>query len=410
MQSSAPQILADKKATQAVKGYAQANGQVFYFASLPIRPGSGEGDPSGQIVFMKRLDESFTKQVSELAKFDVSYVPAIGASANADESVSRILSNGQVQEGKALGIKTSAMLIEDASRVSIASVAVDVGGKSIGTFVASLGRDVMTEGQRTLKTLLISIAVVMAATLAALIGAMNRFVVNRLARLNREVVEVESAEHWGGRVTSNSPDEVGQLSGAINKMLCTIEERNAAIRDIVQNFPSGFAMLDAQGRILAAYTRHCETLLGAAHFEGKLFSQIAFQAKREQDQWSLMFDQLMLDLLPEDMNLDQLPKETLADDRSLSIAANVVRAEDGSIRSVLVTLTDISALKRAAAENAEIQAVVQILKSRTVFKSFIAQLPETLKNLERSLCTEAGQDVARKSLHMLKDFCLSGRI
>jgi sensor domain CHASE-containing protein/signal transduction histidine kinase len=418
-----PNILAAPAATEVQKGWVFKSGVLFAYASLPIRQGTGEGESAGVMSFFKRADERFLHRVSELTKFKVNFQTATRDEATRlDESNS--FGRAQVQPSKLAGFSDKWFIATSEDSIRIAAQAKDFNDQSFGVFQAQLPREIRAEGERTLESLLSGAAAMLAAMFIALLIALDRFVIGRILGLNRSIESVGTKDNCGtngtvdtggdgpqidfpgstpkrttqaptqspkkqsGRVPSMGQDEVGDLSKAINAMLDTIDEKNRSMQEVIANVQSGFLMVDKDGVILHGHTEYCLKLFDRDSISGLPVADLLFgndRQRRDRQTFDFLISQIFDDILPEETSAGQLPSSTCSSlkdgNRWFAINVKAIREDNGTVKSVLFTISDVTAIKDTERKVEEIQALLQILRSKEVFGAFIDDLPENLDRL-----------------------------
>lgn len=396
-----PQITEDLKTKKPLKGLLNIEGQFFSYAQLPVRPGTGEGDEGkGHMVFFKRIDEAFLKRASELSKLNITLLKT---ASDKNKIAEEIFSTSNLTDSKVDFLTRSSFLINDDESITTASEIRDINGDVLGAFSAVLDRDVMAEGKRTLKIIYVSMVLMAGCLLIFLLVVINKFVVTRLSVLNNEVQEVQKNDAHLSLVGVNGTDEISSLASAINSMLTSIDERSSAMKELLVNVHSGFMMLNDKCEIQKGYTHYCNELLGTEDLENKDFSSLIFLTKRDYKSYKFLFGQVFDDILPDSISLSQLPSQALLPNgRWVSITGSVVRGDKKQVKSVLMTLNDISELKKAESENEETQAIMKIVKSKIVFQNFAQELPASFAIMRQQVRSASQQPLAQKSLHTLK--------
>jgi sensor domain CHASE-containing protein/signal transduction histidine kinase len=421
-----PNILADPAATEVQKGWVFKSGVLFAYASLPIRQGTGEGESAGVMSFFKRADQQFLDRVSELTKFKVEFQSATKADANLlDES--NAFGEAQVQPSKLAGFSDKWFIPTSEDSIRIAAQAKDFNDKNFGFFQAQLPREIRAEGERTLESLLSGAAAMLAAMFIALLIALDRFVIGRILGLNRSIESVstqstngdgpqidlpgstprrtiqaptQSSKKQTSRVPSMGKDEVGDLSNAINAMLDTIDEKNRSMQEVIANVQSGFLMVDKDGFILHGHTEYCLHLFGRDSISGLPVADLLFgsdRQRRDRQTFDFLLSQIFDDILPEETSTGQLPSSICSSlkngDRWFAINVKAIREDKGTVKSVLFTISDVTAVKDTERKVEEIEALLQILRSKEVFGAFIDDLPENLDRLRLyvGIATQASQ-------------------
>jgi sensor domain CHASE-containing protein/signal transduction histidine kinase len=423
--AESPNIVADTTATEVQKGWVFRSGNLFAYASLPIRQGTGEGESAGVMIFFKRADNKFLERVSELTKFTVDFQTATRDSAKHPEESSDF-GKAHVLPSKLPGISEKWFLPLSEDEIRIAARAKDFNNVNFGSFQAQLPREIRAEGERTLDSLLCGAAAMLAAMFIALLIALERFVIGRILGLNRSIESVSNPITGGtvstvgtdvsagasgdgpkidfpgtapqrtsltqartpwkhsSRVPAMGKDEVGDLSNAINAMLDTVDEKNRSIQEIIANVQSGFLMVDKDGIILEAHTDYCLKLLERDSIAGLPVADLLFgtnMQRRDRQTFDFLLSQIFDDILPEETSTGQLPSSINNGTRWFAISVKVIRGDQGTIKSVLFTISDVTAVKATERKIEEIQALLQILRSKEVFGAFIDGLPENLDRL-----------------------------
>lgn len=400
-----PNILANPAATEAQKGWVFAAGQLFSFASMPIRRGTGEGDAAGIMNFFKLVDQEFLDRVSERTKFKVEFDPDSGEKrAFLKKSDSRLPLH--VEPAKLPGFSETLFVPANGEYVRIAARAKDFNDQNFGYFHAQLPRDIHAEGNRTLKSLLLGAAAMILAMCFALFVALERFVMGRILGLNRSIETINNPSPGSdgpafdlpgstqrrrvpltkiqNRVPVLGHDEVAGLSKAINAMLDNLDENDRSMQEIVTNVQSGFLMVDASGTVLPGHTEFCLQLFERDTITGTALGDLLFGPNRQshgRQTFDLLLAQIFDDVLPEETSTGLLSLSVRSGNRWIALSARVLRGAKGTVKGVLLTLNDVTAAKDSEHKVEEVEALLQVLRSKEVFGAFIDGLPESLDRL-----------------------------
>lgn len=125
--------------------------------------------------------------------------------------------------------------------------------------------------------------------------------------------------------------------------------------------------------------------------------------------FSLYYQQIFDDVMPEEVNLDQLPSRIRRageqGDRHFRLEGALVRNEAGAPDKVLFTLLDITALVHAEREAEHNHGLLTVLRHRAAFASFLRELDrqsERLLSEDASPYGEPWEAWARRELHTWK--------
>ena len=389
-------LFSDRKAQKPHKGFLVLGDRLAVYAALPIRPGSGEGDPAGQMLMLRFVSQPFLERASELFKLPIRLE---SPSFSVPEITAKIQPRSQSFQSGVTGIEKSLSVIEDNEKVQIWS---QVGSQGQGSrvFSASLPRPIFAEASRTIRTVLLACLGAFAAAFVALMISLRTFVVGRLVSLEKQIGGLAKSE--SGRVDSSGTDEIASVARALNSTLSDLEEKKAAVQRIVENVKSGFVRVDREGIILPGYTKFFETLLEKNQLEGQKLSSLLMLAQRDVQNFDWLFAQLIDDVFPEETNVSQIPRQCVLGKTWISIRCVPLREPLGSIESVLFTLNDITEQRLAEREALEATALIKILQSKTVFQQFIADLPHAFEQLRGLISDAEKSSESRRLLHTLK--------
>ncbi|MDB4986523.1 MAG: gsiB [Myxococcaceae bacterium] len=185
--------------------------------------------------------------------------------------------------------------------------------------------------------------------------------------------------------------------------------RNQAIRTILDNVPYGLFMCDAGGRVLEGYSDACKKFFvhPSAGIAGRLLVELLGMEPRNAADFSAAYGQVFDDVLPEEVNLGNLPDRIAVGTRTYSLAGAVVRNEPGelatgTVQAVIFTLIDISDLTAAEHELELLRGVIQVMRHRSSFADFASDLHQKLLELAGRSLNDADQRLVRQELHTAK--------
>ncbi|MCR9159057.1 MAG: ATP-binding protein [Nannocystaceae bacterium] len=177
-----------------------------------------------------------------------------------------------------------------------------------------------------------------------------------------------------------------------------VAERTRAIRTILDNVAFGFVLVGRDLQIAPGFTRSCSELFGSEVRAGMRLTELLKLDGRSLATVESLLDQVFEDILPEFCSLDQLPERYIVGGRVLKVEPSVVRDAEGEIETLLLSISDVTALEQAQREAARNHAVISILGKRAAFSRFVA---DTRMLLDQA-AEEQDDAVKRRLLHTVK--------
>jgi len=361
----------------------------------PVVTSELKGPIMGTLFFGRNIDASFVARLAELTKLELS-----------------MKVSGELPHHAALSENTPTLLQNiDDNVMRGTTLFLDKWGKPALVVDATIPRDIMIEGRKTISLFTRLVAGLGAVFALLLVFAVDRTIVARLVRLSTDVKAVGPKAQTSGQaaqVAVVGKDEIGSLATEINSMLTTIASRSRAIRDIVDNVSFGFLVVDSNTRIQPGFTQSCSNLLGLSPeaIEGRALTTVLRMNRKDTDWFQVLFGQLFEDILPEETSLSQLPSRitlTLGESRrAIHLDGRVLRDEISKVpRGVLFSLSDVTELEKAEQENLEARTLIKIMRAPIAFHDFIADCRTHMRTLESSLAS-GNQVTVRRVLHTLK--------
>jgi two-component system chemotaxis sensor kinase CheA len=181
----------------------------------------------------------------------------------------------------------------------------------------------------------------------------------------------------------------------------TVDERTRTIRAILDHVHFGFFLVSRDLRITDGYTRSLSALLGKAQLAGERASEcLGFADDRAAD-FDMRVEQIFDDMLPEELNCDQVPARIVRGSQILRIQASAVRDAAGQVSQVLFGISDVTELEAAERENRDNQTLLRALKDPEPFRRFVADLNGRFGSMRDAL-QAADEPRARRELHTIK--------
>ncbi|MDP2315075.1 MAG: ATP-binding protein [Pseudomonadota bacterium] len=183
----------------------------------------------------------------------------------------------------------------------------------------------------------------------------------------------------------------------------TLEERNAELRDVLENVGEAFLCADRDGRLVGDRSAATDAWFGCprpgARFWAYLGAEDTAFAVAAELGWRALLD----DVLPMELYLEQLPKRFGWDGRLYRVDYRPVYGEAGAVERLILVVTDITTLTATEAAEAEQRAFAAALDhaftDRAGFHQFCAEIDGILDGLETGL----GDPM--RLLHTMKGNC-----
>jgi two-component system, chemotaxis family, sensor kinase CheA len=299
--------------------------------------------------------------------------------------------------------------------------------QQMGTAVRTAALHKMLETRHAVR-----VSVGLAGTVLMISGLLGWGIARGLTRSVHVLSEAATAVHTKGdfriRARKTSTDEIGLLTDAFNGMLSGIEARdrelqahrenleaqveartrelftrNAQMRVVLDNVEQGLVMLDREGRISGECSRAFSQAFGAPEAGRRFHEVLAEGDDKAGFELEAGYGQLVADVLPLELALDQMPKSLERGGQKFALSFTPV-GDDGRIDGALLMVRDVTAEVEARRSDEvrreRIRVFESIMRDRSGFLEFLA---ESRSLLER-ICDPAAGDPSEKlrAIHTLK--------
>ncbi len=203
-------------------------------------------------------------------------------------------------------------------------------------------------------------------------------------------------------------DNVIGLEKVVKERTAQVEERNRAMRLVLDNVDEALLSIDAEGRLSPEYSATVSRWFGEPS-EGQ--SLEAFFSRFDETfavEFGLMWDQCKEDFLPLELTLDQGPTQIKYQDRCYRVGYRPLLDDGGALKGMLIVIADITAeleRKRLEREGTETLAILdRVIVDRAGFLEFFSEAEELLG----ALSDPSGKSLAvvKRVLHTLKGNCM----
>jgi sensor domain CHASE-containing protein len=208
------------------------------FCSQPILTTQGHGPLRGALVFGRFFDAQARESLARVTRLDLAFAvegePAF--SAELASALSRLTSPEAID----------VQLASESQLLAFTRFEDAYGQRSI-VARAMMARDIHAQARRTLRLVLVAFVLVGLGFAVVIMALMERFVLGRLARLNREVASISGAFDSSSRLVARGRDEIAGLATAINKLLAAAVEAssNGGEREALKRYlPVALAQLE----------------------------------------------------------------------------------------------------------------------------------------------------------------------
>lgn len=162
-----------------------------------------------------------------------------------------------------------------------------------------------------------------------------------------------------------------QLAAKQEMLEKVVEIRTNEVHEILDNVSTGFLITLDDETLLENYSRSCEQIFGTTELKGRKLTEVMRLSSRDAFNFSAGYEQIFADFLPAELCVDQLPSEFVIDGRSFSIRGAPIMNAQGAVVKVFFTINDTTELRKVEAENALRQALLEIIRQRESFRSFL---------------------------------------
>lgn len=217
-----------------------------------------------------------------------------------------------------------------------------------------------------------------------------------------EIVEREKAE-----VALQAAHD--ELEERVRARTAELDDRNTAMRLVLDNVAQGFGMLDMDGVLGGERSAAMNTWLELEDGPVGLVDALD-KVSPEFAQWMAVSWESVTDgFLPVALTLAQCPRRLSLPERTLEFAYEPIfdgAPEDENLTGVLLVVTDISAeLERMAAEERQKEVLNlfdRIMKDKVGFLEFFAEADRLVERVAHNELDAAEIDVLKREIHTLK--------
>ena len=339
-----------------------ASGKPLFVSAAPIVTSTFEGPIRGTLVMGYYLDEAEIKRMGEATRLSI-----------------RIHSARDVQQkapafagmGKNTSPTEVTVLAVDERKVEGYTTLADILGQPAVVVAVSLERKIMQQGIGLLKQFSLAIILLGCVFVVILLTLLNRLVLRKLVRVAKEVDQIAYEENHSLRLTVQSSDEIGHLTGRINSMLDALENyrgRQAAheqyLKELLDSINCGVMVIDAENRTVIDINRAGALLIDRPVEEivGRRCHQ--FICPREENHCPVLDHGEAVDL--------SIRTVLRADSCEIPVMKSVTKVERDGRQYLIESFIDISLLTSAQKELKESEAKYRLFFEEDLTSNFIS--------------------------------------
>ncbi len=229
----------------------------FLVASHSILMSDDSGPSRGAFIMARALTEAEITQLSEITQLQLAF---LDLHATIDP---------QAQAARAALSDQQPIVVRPANdqRVQGYTIIKDINDQPALLLRVDYPRNIYQQGQQTLTYLLLALLASGLVVGGTLVLLLERTIVARLGRLNREVQDIGTSRNMALRVSPQGRDEVGSLATEVNRTLESLDNAQRLLRQrereaitLLDSIPAYAFFKDAQGHYVAANQHFCDAL------------------------------------------------------------------------------------------------------------------------------------------------------
>ena len=279
-------------------------------------------------------------------------------------------------------------VVRSTPRYLVSWATATIEGSVVGKVALVISTRRLVESQAYLRR--ISIGTGVAALLALLCGILfvNYFTGTIAAR------DAQLAEYASG------------LESKIVQRTLQLDRRNRAMRLLFDNVEQGVLAVSLDGTMLSERSRVVDQWFGMPAPGARFDDYIRPTDPAAADWFTIGLQALAEGILPEDLLLDQLPREMSRGARTLRLSYTPIAAtEDGAPRQLLVVMTDVTDERARQRMERDNQEMVRIFQRATADRAGVQQFFAEAGQLVQQLARPGSIERDRHVVHTLKGNC-----
>jgi two-component system chemotaxis sensor kinase CheA len=258
--------------------------------------------------------------------------------------------------------------------------------------------------------------------------AITRGLTRSVRVLSLAAENVHKNHDFSIRAEKTSNDELGLLTDAFNGMLAGIQDRdreleahrqnlealvdartrelsnkNEEMTLVLDNVDQGLAMVDRKGQFLGEPSRAFKAAFGTPPPGTPFYELLVKDDDATSFRFESGYEQMIADVIPIDLALDQLPKRLVRDGRSYDVAFRAV-VHAGEISGALLMTRDVTleleAQRLEAEQRERVRIFERLMRDRAGFQEFFEEARALITRLETDQALD--EATAARLLHTFK--------
>lgn len=238
-----------------ITGIIQLPEGPMLISSHPILQGDGSGPIRGSLIMGRYLNASYIQQLTELTRLPgIGIEPIDSPQLTADQqSIRQTLTDAATEQEPE--IEESSIVVRPSSQDLIAgySLLEDIDQNPVALLQVTEPRTIYAQGRSSLNYLVLATLLTGSIFSGLIILFLEKSVLSRLTRLNREVTESGTNRALSTRITLEGRDELAELATTFNAVLDQLQSSQTSLQTTTD-------LLQRQNRTIAELS-HDESLI-----------------------------------------------------------------------------------------------------------------------------------------------------
>jgi two-component system chemotaxis sensor kinase CheA len=372
-----------------------------FIAIQPIITSEGKGPSMGALIAARALNQTMVDKLSKLTHLKLDFKKV--SEAKMDKSYSEVLEVLKTPKDT---------VIKNVSENEISGFTQfsDLFNNPVSFVKFVAPREIHNQGEATILSFIIALIVAGLGFGIVISLILEKNVISRVTGLSSEIDDVQNKNDLKLRVSVSGVDEISHLGNALNNMLGSIEagqneisSKNRDMKLILDNAEQGFLNIELNGSIIGERSSVIDQWFGQPKNNDKLWSFL-FGHTKTAKLFEMGWDQVVEDIFPFEVSVDQLPKRFIKDGSTYQVGLRPVFNNQQGLYRILAVVSDITnqvLAEKNEIEQRELVKVFQMMMSdKSAMIEFFDESSKTI--LEFVTHPEMEQPLQMRLIHTLK--------